>query len=799
MTIGFQAPKFFVHREKRGNWILKLSVPNLLGITFSIIYCNSSTGFEQEDYEYFVLKIPSSRGTLVLFSPPPVYPHRTRTMKQLSSSRAGELPELGSVSHPLRGVLTTERTSQTFLQPTYPLYTASISAAKHYLDSLACSIHEEQTANREKKGRKRKRSENYRGSLGHHIQLQELHVDGFTIGQVWEQAKRVLESSEAAVECDLTRILTSDTESAQLSDRLQDDAGHVELEEGSIPDDDDEISGADGGFGYDVYDGDSNGKERHGGSESPEMQSDAENTLAGKTSTKGDSRSGGVHAEILVRDRYGLNDGFFSIDDFNRQTEILEKQDARGSPDADAASDEEDVDWGADPATTTDQAISAGQSKFIRGGSLSGDDQHSDEPTDDDGPTFGDADLDAASEFDEDASSSAEPEGDIALDNTNAIKYSDFFAPPSIKTDSKRLREHSSPAVHSAPRTGDIQKDIEVAMSDVRRDLFDSDESEEEGPDVKPDDPKSRQSTHEKVRAKLADEIRRLETANVSKRDWTLSGEAKAPERPLNSLIEEDLEFERVGKPVPVITNEVTEEIEDLVKRRVIAKEFDEVIRRHPDSLGSRGNSRRDAYQLDDTKPQQSLAELYETDHLRATDSSYVDPKDAKLKQEHLEISELWKNINSQLDTLSNWHYKPKTPQPNITVVSDVATVNMEDARPTAGRGVNGPGMLAPQEVYEPGNDGKPRSELTLKSGSSVAKHEMSREEKLRRRKREKQKMKKQSGNTSGPGASTRKDQLVSNLDKAGVKIIGKDGDTKDVYGRKAKSFTSKRGDELKL
>merc|ERR1712187_257400 len=85
-----------------------------------------------------------------------------------------------------------------------------------------------------------------------------------------------------------------------------------------------------------------------------------------------------------------------------------------------------------------------------------------------------------------------------------------------------------------------------------------------------------------KQRAHIADEIRRLEAANVAKKEWMLSGEARAAERPMNSLIEEDLEFERIGKPVPVVTTEVSESIEDLVKRRILAKEFDEIIRRRP-------------------------------------------------------------------------------------------------------------------------------------------------------------------------------------------------------------------------
>jgi U3 small nucleolar RNA-associated protein MPP10 len=124
---------------------------------------------------------------------------------------------------------------------------------------------------------------------------------------------------------------------------------------------------------------------------------------------------------------------------------------------------------------------------------------------------------------------------------------------------------------------------------------------------------------------------------------------------------------------------------------------------------------------LDDAKPHQSLAELYEGDHLRISDPSHVNHKDEKLKQEHTLVAQLWNNISTQLNTLSNWHYRPKPPQASINVVMDISTISMEDARPTTGR-VSG--MLAPQEVYAPGDNGKAGGEFVFKSGASVAKDE---------------------------------------------------------------------------
>ncbi len=57
-------------------------------------------------------------------------------------------------------------------------------------------------------------------------------------------------------------------------------------------------------------------------------------------------------------------------------------------------------------------------------------------------------------------------------------------------------------------------------------------------------------------------------------------GETKASDRPLNSLLEEDLDFEGAGKVAPVITEQVTRTLEDLIKYRIKEKAFDDPVRK---------------------------------------------------------------------------------------------------------------------------------------------------------------------------------------------------------------------------
>ncbi|EKG21942.1 Mpp10 protein [Macrophomina phaseolina MS6] len=497
--------------------------------------------------------------------------------------------------------------------------------------------------------------------------------------------------------------------------------------------------------------------------------------------------------EEYVPDPHGLNDGFFSIDDFNRQSEFLEQQDVRGEDDGEA-SDEEEVNWGEDPLSSKSLVAKA----LRKEGAANGDSED-----EEDGPTFGNMDLNApegASDDEDDASvEEGEMDGMGDMGNANNIMYSDFFAPPAKKASKKkkgRPHPHNFPSAGQKATSAPNDEEVERTMAAVHRDLFeesDGDDDASDLSDVDRDDPKARKSTHERRQAKLAEEIRRLEAQNVQKREWTLSGEARAADRPVNSLLEEDLDFERAGKPVPVITAEISEDIESLIKRRIIAREFDEVTRRRPDDLAT-GPVRRGRFELDNTQSQKGLAEEYEEEHLRKTDPNYVDIKDEKLKKEHREIEALWRDVSAKLDALSSWHYKPKPASANLEIRTDAAAITMEDARPTAAGDIGGASMLAPQEMYKPGEE-KTKGEVVTKGGLPVAREEMSREEKKSRRRRAKERLRKTGGPERQESKKTKeRKEIVSDLKKGGVKIINKKGEVTDVEGKAVKSGRAQGG-----
>ncbi|KAH8905652.1 Mpp10 protein [Coniochaeta sp. PMI_546] len=701
-----------------------------------------------------------------------------------------------------------------FLQPPAALPTTSLAVAKDTLDAFAGQVADGQLERVKSQG-KRKRGEE-RAEI---LKIRKVHVDGFETGQVWQQAKRIITATLREVEESLRALGDASSVDGVANDDVGDNGSHSSSvdQNGQVDDSEDgaSISGSelDSSVGSSVVveeqedvgeAGDSDEFEDSqflsNGSE-PDFDIESEDRDEDEAHAGENDEQLGQHEAEFVEDPNGLNDGFFSIDDFNRQTQWLEEQDARADPNTDQVSDDEEPDWHADPmAQAQKSSIHKRQSTSkapLRQETMPDLDEGSDvDDAGENGPTFGDMDLDAPEGASEDEMEDGVGGGmDDGPDLTaNDIFYKDFFAPPA-----KKIKKGSKPksAAHAGRHRPD-DNDVERAMNKVHRDLFDDlsgqSDSDEALSDVSAGDPKSRRSAHERRQAKLAEEIRKLEAEAVAKRDWTLSGETTGTERPINSLLGEDLAFEHVGKPVPVITEEVSESLEALIKRRILAGEFDELIRRRPDASDlPNGESRRGLLELDDSKAKQSLAEIYEEEHVKNTNpDAYVSKTDEKLRREEKEVENMWKDVCARLDALSSWHYKPKPAAPSLTVVADVATITMEDAQPTTAQGVHGgESMIAPQEVYKAGKDTAEQGEIVAKSGLPVARQEMSREEKLRRRRREKERIRKSGGDAGGAGKKSlskkaqEKKDTMADLKKGGVRVINRKGEVVDVDGNK--------------
>ncbi|CAA3021447.1 U3 small nucleolar ribonucleo MPP10 isoform X1 [Olea europaea subsp. europaea] len=215
---------------------------------------------------------------------------------------------------------------------------------------------------------------------------------------------------------------------------------------------------------------------------------------------------------------------------------------------------------------------------------------------------------------------------------------------------------------------------------------------------------KNNLSTHEKELEKLRSEIDAMEKANLEQKTWMMQGEVTATKRPKNSALEVDLEFEHNVRPAPVITEEVTASLEELIKKRILEGCFDDVQK--PPSLPSK--SPREKVELDENKSGKGLAALYEDEYVQKTGlvSTALSFKDEQKK----EASLLFKKLCLKLDALSHFHFTPKPVIEDMSIQSNVPALAMEEIAPLA---VSDAAMLAPEEVFAGKGVVKEETELT--------------------------------------------------------------------------------------
>ncbi|KAJ3985650.1 Mpp10 protein-domain-containing protein [Lentinula detonsa] len=323
----------------------------------------------------------------------------------------------------------------------------------------------------------------------------------------------------------------------------------------------------------------------------------------------------------------------------------------------------------------------------------------------------------------------------------------------------------------------DFQRD---AISRVKDDLFADDDDEEPQKDL---------SSHEKRMAALKKQISDLEAENVGPKDWVLMGEAESRSRPQNSLLEEDLEFDRVMKAVPVITEEVVKSLEERIKTRILENRFDDVVRIRP--LDDKPFLPSRFFELKDTKSTQSLAQIYEDEYVAAQTGGVAgEDRDGKLKKEQEEIQKLWDSICYKLDALCNTHFTPKQPKATISTISNVSTATLESALPTA-QSVHT--MLAPEEVFAPSQSSlRARSELT--TAEKQALHRKERKAKKKTRDALNTSTDKYARARKGGSLKKQKEDALKSVVKAGkgVTVVGKK--TKDILGKKDKKSKHSNG-----
>ena len=345
-----------------------------------------------------------------------------------------------------------------------------------------------------------------------------------------------------------------------------------------------------------------------------------------------------------------------------------------------------------------------------------------------------------------------EGDGDEGL-TADGIRYEDFFGP--------RKRRGSDAGEEEEGGGWEGQPDGDEEDPDDGE-AGPEEEEEEEGVDLadaEPDDDDGMASLSAFARrqARLKAQVRALETANLGPKDWFMRGEVRGGDRPLNSALEVALDFEHASAPPPVVTEDVTRSLEDLIKARITEKRFDDVVRKLPPPPGKK----RRQMVLQDEKSTKGLADVYEEQYLKEKAAADAAAKAAaavatggassaaaaadtapaeEASPEAREARALFAALCAKLDSLSHFQFAPKPVVEDLQVAKrDVPALAMEEVAPAV---VSTATLRAPEEVYAGGQGAGRAAGGVHGSAAGVVKadEELSKGEKAARRQRKKRK-----------------------------------------------------------
>ena len=473
--------------------------------------------------------------------------------------------------------------------------------------------------------------------------LDEIVVDGLDANQVWWQAKMVIDNIEGDLMeriQDLKSVVSSNDVEEEFSDSEDEEEQEHEEEEENVSEQGFEIEGVKETEQDDESDIDmdiANGKDDFDLMEEAEEQQEKDETPSDVyEDAKEDVSMKQKDAESEQEDddydsgKEELNDKFFDIEEFNKQT--LAQED--GNLEEDNADDDEDIDY------------------------------------------FGDIPSE---------------------DDEEAVYYNDFFDKPTIKTKQTDTKKSKKTKRNILGDDSELdESDYENAMDSAKLDLFEDDEEDyDEDEENELGKNGKKLSNFEKQQLEIQKQIEQLEKEAIEEKKWALKGEVKAKDRPEDALLTENLEFDRNSKPVPVITSEITESLEDMIRDRIKNRNFDDLAKRTV--LDMQKKKYKPDFELSDTKSSKSLAELYE-DNYKGVDENIEISEE--LQKSLDEISQLFANLSYKLDALSSAHFVPRPSQKSLEVRVDTAAITMEDAQPLT---MSSASTLAPQEVYSVG------------------------------------------------------------------------------------------------
>jgi len=319
------------------------------------------------------------------------------------------------------------------------------------------------------------------------------------------------------------------------------------------------------------------------------------------------------------------------------------------------------------------------------------------------------------------------PEDDNDDDDVVNMTAADFFGAPRTKY-IERYKKNHLPRKKTEDMMSkddddswgeyDFQKEDQEGWRDEENDDDDDDEEIEdmkepamgeaetielEVPGRKNGDKKKLSKQEEKLR-RQTDE---LEKELINEKPWQMRGESKSTSRPVNSLLEGTPEFEMASKQAPIITVQHTINLEDVIKQRILAEDWDDVVPRELPDIGW-NKKRGEAPEVSQEKSKLGLGELYEREYLKKAVGYDKDAEEKQTEEDKAkdEMKQLFANLCSKLDALSNYHFAPRpiADEAEARAVT-VPAIAMEEVLPLHVSDARG---VAPEEVFatKRGRDG---------------------------------------------------------------------------------------------
>lgn len=317
------------------------------------------------------------------------------------------------------------------------------------------------------------------------------------------------------------------------------------------------------------------------------------------------------------------------------------------------------------------------------------------------------------------------------------IKYRDFFKPskkPS-RTDEDYIKKRDKKNLARKKMRsedlgeGDEEEDLGASEQHTKEKVHEHQDKieEESSDDEEENDAEKPKSSHEIKEINLKAKIGRMEARALREKAWQLKGEVDAQNRPINSLLEEILDFDSSVRPAPVITEETTMKLEDIIKQRIKDKAFDDVEKKiRPVETPQ---EYRKKLILSQEKNKDSLVKIYENEFIQKANSQSKEDAVKDVPKLQQEIKNSMKALFSKLDALSNFHYTPKQAQAEVKIITNTPAISLEEVTPAV---VSTSNLLAPEEIR-----GKRKS-----GGDILGKDERTRTDKNRELRKKKMKLK---------------------------------------------------------